>query len=210
MQWLPLHLVGQADARAIVKTFQSVFPHTSMWNSYLTRIVLLVGSDEPQVLDKSRFDTLMKNKAIQEMAEQIGIFNFLDLMDFYLADGASLDPLVSPASVITDDRPLLEHSPATLVPPLKRETDESFLNLLQYRVGRFPPTKGIEPDEISYFQENYEMRTAQRISIFSQRYRGPGAEAFARKNYRAGLEQVKVFLENRDKPLIHLSGTGWK
>ncbi|MDH3256490.1 MAG: spermine synthase, partial [Nitrospinota bacterium] len=210
MQWLPLHLVGQADARAIVKTFQSVFPHTSVWNSYLTRIVLLVGSDEPQVLDKSRFDTLMKNKAIQEMAEQIGIFNFLDLMDFYLADGASLDPLVSPASVITDDRPLLEHSPATLVPPLKRETDESFLNLLQYRVGRFPPTKGIEPDEISYFQENYEMRTAQRISIFSQRYRGPGAEAFARKNYRAGLEQVKVFLENRDKPLIHLSGTGWK
>ena len=142
MQWLPLHLVGPEDARAIVKTFQSVFPHTSVWNSYLTRIVLLVGSDEPQVLDKYRFEKLMGNEAIQGMAEQIGIFNFLDMMDFYLTDGKSLAPLVSRASVITDDRPLLEHSPTTLVPPLKRETDESFLNLLRFRMGKFPLTKG--------------------------------------------------------------------
>ena len=210
MQWLPLHLVGPADARAIVKTFQTVFPHTSVWNSYLTRIVLLVGSDEPQVLDQSHFEKLMKNEAVQEMAGQIGIFNFLDMMDFYLTDGKPLAPLLKRASVITDNRPLLEHSPATLVPPLKRETDESFLNLLRYRIGQFPPTKGIEPREISYFQENYEMRTAQRVSIFSQRYRGPGAEAFARKNYRAGLEQVQTFLEGYEGPFIQLSDSGWE
>ncbi len=210
MQWLPLHLVGPEDARAIVKTFQSVFPHTSVWNSYLTRIVLLVGSDEPQVLDKSRFEDTMKHAEVREMAEQIGIFNFLDMMDFYLTDGKSLAPLVGRASVITDDRPLLEHSPATLVPPLKRETDESFLSLLQYRVGQFPSTRGIRPEEITYFQRNYEMRTAQRISIFSQRYQGPGAGAFARKNYRAGLEQVQIFLKTHEGPFIQLSGSGWK
>jgi spermidine synthase len=210
MQWLPLHLVGPEDARAIVKTFQSVFPHSSVWNSYLTRIVLLVGSDTPQVLDKSRFDTLMKNEALQETAKQIGISSFLDLMDFYLADGKSLAPLMDHASVITDDRPLLEHSPATLVPPLKRETDESFLNLLQYRLGKFPSTRGIQPEEIHYFQTNYEMRTAQRISIFAQRYRGPGTEAFTRKNYRAGLEQVQIFLETHEGPFIQLSDSGWE
>lgn len=210
MQWLPLHLVGPEDARAIVKTFQSVFPHTSVWNSYLTRIVLLVGSDKPQVLDKSRFETLMKNEGLQKMAEQIGIFNFLDLMDFYLVDGKSLAPLMERASVITDNRPLLEHSPATLVPPLKQETDESFLNLLQYRVGRFPATQGIQAEEIYFYQRNYEMRTAQRISIFSQRYRGPGAEAFSQKKYWAGLEQVRIFFEAHEGPFIELSDSGWK
>jgi spermidine synthase len=210
MQWLPLHLVGPEDARAIVKTFQSVFPHTSVWNSYLTRIVLLVGSDEPQMLDKSRFEDAMKHAEVREMAKQIGIHNFLDMMDFYLTDGKALAPLMDRASVITDDRPLLEHSPATLVPPLKRETDESFLNLLQYRVGQFPSTRGIQPEEITYFQKNYEKRTAQRISIFSQRYRGPGARAFARKNYRAGLEQVQLFLETHEEPFIQLSDSGWK
>ena len=210
MQWLPLHLVGPEDARAIVKTFQSVFPHTSVWNSYLTRIVLLVGSDEPQMLDKSRFDELMEDEAVREMAKQIGVVNFVDMMDFYLTDGQALVSLLEDASVITDNHPLLEHSPATLVPPLKRETDESFLNLLQHRIGQFPPTKGIEPEGISYFQKNYEMRTAQRISIFSQRYRGPGAKAFARKDYRLGLERVKTFLQGREGPFIRLSDSGWE
>jgi spermidine synthase len=210
MQWLPLHLVGPEDARAIVKTFQSVFSHTSVWNSYLTRIVLLVGSNEPQVLDKTSFDRQMQNAEIRKMAEQIGIFNFLDFMDFYLANGNSLAPLMKDASVITDNRPLLEHSPATLVPPLKRETDESFLNLLQFRMGRFPSTTGIQPEEVYYFQRNYEMRTAQRLSVFSQRYRGPGVKAFARKDYRAGLEQIQIFLETHQGPFIELSDSGWQ
>jgi len=114
------------------------------------------------------------------------------------------------ASVITDNRPLLEHSPATLVPPLKRETDESFLNLLQFRMGRFPSTTGIQPEEVYYFQRNYEMRTAQRLSVFSQRYRGPGVKAFARKDYRAGLEQIQIFLETHQGPFIELSDSGWQ
>ena len=210
MQWLPLHLVGPEDARAIIKTFQSVFPHTSVWNSYLTRIVLLVGSDGPQALDQNRFEELMKNRELQEMAQQIGIFNFVDMMDFYLTDGNQLSALVSGASVITDNRPLLEHSPATLVPPLKRETDESFLNLLQHRIGQSPPTKGMKPEEVLYFKRNYEMRTAQRLSIFSQRYHGPGAVAFANKNYRRGLEQVQTFLQGHEGPFIELTDSGWK
>ena len=209
MQWLPLHLVGPEDALAIVKTFQEVFPHTSVWNSYLTRIVLLVGSDEAQVLDPSRFKSHMENAEVRQMAAQIGIFSFLDFMDFYLTDGQSLAPLVDHAPVITDDRPLLEHSPATLVPPLKRETDETFLSLLQFRVGRFPPAKGIPPEEMDFLQRSYALRTAQRVSIFVQRYRGPGAEDFAVKNYRAGLEQVRIFLETHEGPFIQLSDSGW-
>ena len=210
MQWLPLHLVGPEDARAIIKTFQSVFPHTSVWNSYLTRIVLLVGSDEPQMLDQDRFRELMKDPALKEMAEQIGVFNFVDMMDFYLTDGKPLTPILESAAIITDDHPLLEHSPATLVPPLKRETDESFLNLLRFRIGQSPPYKGGEMQLMMHLQRNYEMRTAQRVSIFSQRYRGPGAEAFARKNYQAGLEQVHTFLEAREGSFIHLSDSGWE
>jgi len=210
MQWLPLHLVGPEDARAIVKTFQSVFPHISVWNSYLTRIVLLVGSEEPQTLDHARFAEAMQHKEVREMGEQIGIFSFLDFMDFYLSDGKALGPLMDHAPIITDDRPLLEHSPATLVPPLKRETDEAFLNLLRFRMGSFPPAKELSPEEIDYLQRNYEIRTAQRLSVFAQRYRGPGAEAFARKNYRAALEQVQMFLDTHQEPFIQLSDSGWK
>jgi spermidine synthase len=210
MQWLPLHLVGPEDARSIIKTFQSVFPYTSVWNSYLTRIVLLVGSDKPQALDQDRFDELMKIKEVKKMAEQIGIFSFVDMMDFYLTDGKPLTPLLKDTAIITDNYPLLEHSSATLVPPLKRETDESFLNLLRFRLGQSPPLKGGEMQSRMHLQRSYEVRTAQRISIFAQRYRGPGVEAFAQKNYRAGLEQVQIYLEGHKGPFIQLSDSGWK
>ena len=144
------------------------------------------------------------------MAEEIGIYHFLDFMDFYLADGQALAPLMDRAPIITDDRPLLEHSPATLVPPLKRDTDETFLNLLQFRMGRFPPVRGISQEEVYFFQRNYEMRTAQRFSVFSQRYQGPGAEAFADKQYRVGLGQVQSFLDTHRGPFIRLSDSGWQ
>ena len=210
MQWLPLHLVGRDDALAIIKTFQSVFPHVSVWNSFLTRIVLIVGSNEPHSLNKRRFDQMMLNGDIKSLAEQIGIVTFLDLMDFYLSDGTKLEPLIDQALIITDDRPHLEHSAATLVPPLKRETDETFLNLLKYRLESFPPAQGITTNEKEILKQDYTIRTAQRFSVFSQRYRGPGAEAFAVKNYRAGLEQIRIFLKTRDKGFLRLSDNGWK
>ncbi len=209
MQWLPLHLVGPSDALAIIKTFQSVFPHTSVWNSFLTRIVLLVGSEEPTVLDRRHFDRQMQHPEIRSMARQIGVRDFEDFMDFYLAEGKALEPLMEGANIITDDRPLLEHSAATLIPPLKRETDETFLNLLRFRVTGKPPVSGMDPEENNRMRVLYEMRTAQRLSIFSQRYQGPGTHAFARKNYRAGLEQVRLFLEKLPQPYIHLSDKGW-
>ena len=108
MQWLPLHLVGPDDARSILKTFQDVFPHTSIWNSFLTRIVLLVGSKEPVVPDKIRFDELMQLPEIKKAAQQIGVNSFLDFTDFFLTDGRRVKSFVESADIVTDDHPLLE------------------------------------------------------------------------------------------------------
>ena len=67
-----------------------------------------------------------------------------------------------------------------------------------------------EQEEVYFIQRNYEMRTAQRFSVFSQRYQGPGAEAFADKQYRVGLEQVQSFLDTHQGPFIRLSDSGWQ
>lgn len=210
MQWLPLHLVGPAEARAIIKTFQEAFPYTSVWNSFLTRIVLLVGSNSEVKLDKIRFEKIMLNPDLKEAARQIGIHSFADIMDFFLADGKDVKGMTGEAPEITDDFPALEHSSVNLVPPLKRETDETFLNLLRYRVNGFPPVKGFSKDESAYYLRDFELRTAQRMSVFSQRYQGPGKEAFARKQFLSGLEQVKVFLDGRENKTIRLSERGWE
>ncbi|MEE2986192.1 MAG: fused MFS/spermidine synthase [Nitrospinota bacterium] len=210
MQWLPLHLVGRDDAKSIIKTFQAVFPHVSIWNSFLTRIVLLVGSRHPVVADKTRFDILMQNGDLRKSAEQMAVYSFLDLLDFFMTTGDQLESYLDHAEMITDDRPILEHSPVTLLPPLQWETDESFINLLRHRVDHFPDMAGLDSAERALLNRHLNIRTAQRLAVFSRRYHGPGEEAFAVKNYPAGLEAMRIDLENLGDRPISLKDARWR
>jgi len=210
MQWLPLHLVGPDDAKSILKTFKEVYPHTSIWNSFLTRIVLLVGSKEEIALDKIRFEELMRVPEIQNSAQQIGINTFLDFTDFFLTDASKVNSFMQNADLITDDRPLLEFSPATLLPPLKLEVDETFLNYLKYRIGNYPQVRGMMPSEKRRWKKDFRVRTAQRISVFSRRYHGPGESAFNKRNYSEGLDEVATYLDNKKDQPIRLKGIQWE
>ena len=210
MQWLPLHLVGSDDAKSILKTFQKTFPNTSIWNSFLTRIVLLVGSKEEINLDKIRFDELMRLPEIKKSAQQIGINSFLDFTDFFLTDAANVGSFVKSAEFITDDRPLLEFSPATLLPPLQLEVDETFLNYLKYRVKNYPQIRGMIQSERRQWERSFRNRTAQRLSIFSQRYHGPGESAFIKNNYIDGLDEIEVYIDKKKDLPIRLKGIEWE
>jgi spermidine synthase len=210
MQWLPLHLVGPAEAKAIIKTFKNVFPHTTIWNSFLTRIVLLVGSNSPVTLDKNRFDEVMSYPELRSAAEQIGIRSFIDIMDFYLTDATKIKNFIKSGEEITDNFPILEHSPVTLLPPLKKETDETFINILLTRIDIKPPLSGLSNEERNDYLDSFNLRTAQRLSIFSQRYNGPGKESFSAKEFNAGLNEVKTFLGTSGKTLIRLGDNRWE
>ena len=209
VQWLPLHLVGPEDARSITHTFDQVFPEFSVWNSFLTRIVMLVGSRKPVTLDKNHFETLMGNAQIKHMAEEMKVNSFLDFADFYITDGKRLSPFLAGAGEITDDSPLLEFSSVSLLPPLQWETDESFLNLLRPRLDQVPEVNGMPAREHEVFAKNYAVRTAQRFSLFARRYHGPGENFFASGNYYGGLEALRVFFESNKTLPINLQDAQW-
>jgi len=209
MQWLPLHLIGEEDARAIIKTFQEVYPHTSVWNSFLTRIVLLVGSNQPVSIDKNRFDAMMQNPGLKASAERMGIRSLVDFADFFIAGGERLKPYLEDAPLITDNRPLLEHSAVNLLPPLKWQTDESFLNLLRFRIGEAPPVSGLSGDEAEKLHGDFQVRTAQRFAVFSRRYHGPGEAMFARQNFPAAMEAMRIFLDQIGTAPISLKDARW-
>ena len=209
VQWLPLHLVGPEDARSITHTFDQVFPEFSVWNSFLTRIVMLVGSRKPVTLDKNHFETLMGNAQIKHMAEEMKVNSFLDFADFYITDGKRLSPFLTGAGEITDDSPLLEFSSVSLLPPLQWETDESFLNLLRPRLDQVPKVNGMPTGEQEVFAKNYAVRTAQRFSLFARRYHGPGENFFASGNYYGGLEALRVFFESHKTLPINLQDAQW-
>jgi hypothetical protein len=152
----------------------------------------------------------MRIPEIQNSAQQIGINTFLDFTDFFLTDAAEVRSFVQSADLITDDRPLLEFSPVTLLPPLKLEVDETFLNYLKYRIGNYPQVRGMMPSEKRRWEKDFRTRTAQRLSIFSQRYHGPGESAFKKKNYSEGLGEVVTYLNKKKGQPIRLKGIQWE
>lgn len=210
VQWLPLHLVGREDARSITRTFKNVFPEFSVWNSFLTRIVLLVGSREKVVIDKNLFDERMENLELKKVAEEMKVLSFLDFADFFLSNGDHLSAFLESAKEITDDKPLLEFSRVSLLPPMKWETDESFLNILRHRINQKPPVVGLTPQEHDGFDRAFKLRTAQRLGLFSRRYQGPGAEEFSDRNYFSGLDAMSNYFDSYQKPSVHLDDARWQ
>ena len=210
VQWLPLHLVGREDARSITQTFKNVFPESSVWNSFLTRIVLLIGSREKINIDKNLFVTKLKNPQLKKVAEEIKVMSFLDFADFFITDANHLSAFLENAGEISDDRPILEFSTVSLLPPLKWETDEVFLNMLRHRINQKPPVTGMTLQEREAFDRNFKLRTAQRLAVFSRRYQGPGAETFARRNYFSGLETMSIYFDTYLKPQVHLDDAQWQ
>jgi spermidine synthase len=209
VQWLPLHLIGPEDARSITHTFRQVLPEFSIWNSFLTRIVMLVGGRKPVTLDKNHFETLMDSPDIKQMAQEMKVNSFLDFADFYITEGKRLSPFLEGADEINDDSPLLEFSSVSLQPPLQWETDESFLNLLRPRLDQFPGVDGMSVRELEVFKKNYAVRTAQRFGLFARRYHGPGENLLASGNYFGGLEALKIYFESNNNSRINLQGAKW-
>ena len=146
----------------LYKKFKNVFPEFSVWNSFLTRIVLLIGSREKVSINKERFDKNMENPELGKVAEEMKVRSFLDFADFFLSDGNRLSAYLKGAQEITDDKPSLEFSQVSLLPPMKWETDESFLNILRHRINQMPPLDGVGQEEI----EDWENTFSQDLKNF--------------------------------------------
>jgi hypothetical protein len=58
--------------------------------------------------------------------------------------------------------------------------------------------------------QDFEIRTGQRFSVFSRRYHGPGENAFAMKNYRAGMEALQIYMEGKKNAPISLQDAKWQ
>jgi len=137
------------------------------------------------------------------------VLSFLDFADFFITDGDYLSEFLKDAEVISDDKPLLEFSDASLLPPMRWETDESFLNMLHHRIDQKPPVQGLSDKEQDIFNSNFQLRTAQRLSVFSQRYQGPGMEFFAAKSYMKGLKVMDVYFKTHKNTSLHLDDARW-
>jgi hypothetical protein len=102
LQWVSG--MNAAQRTTILRTFQSVFPETTLWEGGLA-----VGTKRPLQLSRGAFERAMQDPSIRAALAAEGIADFDSLLALYRAGPDELRSAVGPGPILTDDRPLVEY-----------------------------------------------------------------------------------------------------
>ncbi len=96
------------DFKSIIKTFNSVFPAVSMWESIVGDDYLLIGSGERYSLSHKTLQAALQGKLTGKDLAGIGVKTPRDLMSLMVMDRRALEKFAGDAPIHTDDNSLLE------------------------------------------------------------------------------------------------------
>lgn len=108
VQWVQLYETNDEIFKMIIRTFQSVFPHVSVWQS-LAGDVLLLGSMEPQVPDDEALERKFSAPAIGQDLRRIDIADGATLYSLHMMSRERLLEYADLGPLNTEQLPLLEY-----------------------------------------------------------------------------------------------------
>jgi spermidine synthase len=110
--WVPIYRISPEDLKTILRTFQSVFPHCSVWftTNSLSRQVLLIGSMRPLSIDIDAWRRRVNHPAVRNDLAELRLDDAYKMFDFLLMSEDDIREYAGAARWHTDDRPLLEFS----------------------------------------------------------------------------------------------------
>jgi tetratricopeptide (TPR) repeat protein len=112
VQWLPFHLLSDAEMKMTARTFMQVFPHATLWLSPLKYHGLLVGSRKPLQIDVQALRRKMQRPGVRQEMAHVGAEEPLDFLSGFVMGEADLRQYVGSARLNTDNRPYLEFTPS--------------------------------------------------------------------------------------------------
>jgi predicted membrane-bound spermidine synthase/tetratricopeptide (TPR) repeat protein len=131
--WLPMWKMSVEDFKTVLKTFQSVFPHSTIWyvTNCLNKQVHLIGTIKETRIETGSF---MKNfEAVKSDLRSVNLDDPLKLMDSFLMSEDDVREYSSNARINSENMPCLEFS-APFSYDLDAQTWKDNLNcLLKYK-----------------------------------------------------------------------------
>ncbi len=112
VQWFPLHLLSDREARMTVKSFMEVFPFTTLWLTPLRQHSIIVGTMEPLEIDYLEVERRMEEVGFREEFRELHVDDAVDLLSWFVMGGEALEAYVGESRINSDNHPILEFSPA--------------------------------------------------------------------------------------------------
>ncbi len=186
VQWLPIHLLSDAEVRMTAGTFQRVFPHTTLWLSPLRHHGVLVGTLEPLQIDLPTLRAKLEREGVRQELGRFFVSDFLDFLSWFVMGEEALARYVEGARVNTDGHPYLEFSPAMAYFMAQQYQVRNLANLRELRENAFPLliNAGETDEEIAAVAERMQKRfQATQHSISGDVFLSMGMRERARFEY---------------------------
>ncbi len=186
-QWLPPHQLPGDSLKLIIKTFQSVFPHSSLW---LTRqAMVLIAAPEPLRIDYKRFKAYFDaGGELGQDLRLVGLDNPITFLNSFLMGERKLAAFAGDLPVNTDDMPLIEFmTPKEFYRLTDRSLfDQHVAETLPYREPVYAYLANVDEDDLSIrLEDNYKAR----------KYSDKGEDSAAMGDYMAALSDFRRALE---------------
>jgi len=108
IQWLHLYEIDDETFKLVVRTYHSVFPHVTIWQS-LVADVLLIGSKQPLVFNEGELQRRFDTPSVDADLRRIEIPDLATLLSLQMVSGERLGDYAGAGAFNTEDRPLLEY-----------------------------------------------------------------------------------------------------
>ena len=108
--WVQAYSMRERDFKTILNTFQSVFPHVSLWESMPGGDYFLIGSEDELALQHQALQARLGRRNLESDFARIGVGDATNLVCSLVMQSPQIDQFVQGADINTDDNAVLEFS----------------------------------------------------------------------------------------------------
>jgi spermidine synthase len=193
--WVPITGIAAPALRVLVRTFQSIFPHTSVWYAINlpTDFVILIGTESLLEIRLDDITTRIRPTLVQRDLARIGMDNPYKLAACLLLAEADVERYAALGPLHRDDRPILDYmthaTPYHNTLPVNLEQLTAARSDIAGYVTAWPTADGADaPRRLATWLE--ASRHLIRGHIAVRRSSGDTGLADVRAAYQAALELV--------------------
>ncbi len=116
-QWLPLYSLSEENFKMILKSFQKVFPNTSVWyiNSTINAFTIVIGQVGNEGISLQQINDRLTNPEVKIDLRKVGAHTPLKILDYFLFHNEDVSRFVEGVPLHTDDHPYIEYLASKII-----------------------------------------------------------------------------------------------
>lgn len=171
--WIPMAAIDRRELQVLMKSFQHVFPHATLWfmNHTHTNFGILIGTPGPLVIDYARLEDGFRSDTVRESLKEIGLTEPMQIVHCLQLDERGYSRFCGDVPLHTDNNPTLEFSSPLSYYQYEATFCDNLSSQLIYRPDRFQPFVVNGPDDDSDLWERHRIASYAGCEVVLAMYR---------------------------------------